>query len=196
MKKLLIASVAIASLLGAATAASANTVSSPIVVGAVVDSQCGLGNQTGGGVIAPSTPIALGSIVDGNGFLNTAIDQSIDFGNVWCNGPSTVSLTVTPLTTGAFNSDPGSFLAGVDMVVDNSDGGGSVLVYVGNPASVSSSNGTTNGVASASPGAFESGTGQYQNARLHLAYPAGHPGNDRPLAGAWSGLVTLTATAN
>jgi hypothetical protein len=197
MKKILIATVAIASILGAASAASAETASQAIVVGATVGNQCGLGNQSGGGVSNPSTPIALGEIADSDGFLDTSVGATLNFGNVWCNSAATVSMEVTALTTSSPNTDPSSFLSSVDMVVDNSDGGGWIGQYiVGGPSSIAS-NGTTNGFASGStPGAFETGSGQYAEANLHLAYPAGHPGNDRPLAGTWSGTVTFTASNN
>ena len=190
MKKILIATVAMASILGAASAASAETASQTIVIGASVANQCGVGDQSGGGVSSPTTPVALGEIADSNGFLDTTITQVVGFGNMWCNSAANMTIGVTPLTTSSTNTDPSSFLDSVDLVLNNSDGGGSILQYAG--VSSVASNGAPVNVTGYVPGAFETGTGQYSQANLHLAYPAGHPGNDRPLAGTWSGTVVIT----
>ncbi len=190
MKKILIATVAIASLLGAAGAASAETASQTIAIGATVANQCGVGNQSGGGVSTPTTPIALGEIADSNGFLDTSITQVVGFGNMWCNSAANMTIGVTPLTNPVVPVDASSFINSVDLVLDNSDGGGSILQYAGQTSVAS--NGAPVSVTGYVPNAFETGTGQYSQANLHLAYPAGHPGNDRPLAGTWSGTVTIT----
>lgn len=188
MKKILMTAAAVAML---AAPAFAQDASSTVTVGGSVAPACGNGNQSGGGIEAPTTNVALGEMADSNGFLSVA-EQTINFGNTWCNAAATVDLDVSQLTNSATNTDPSSFVGALDMVLTKLGNGKGILVYVGDPAEVRSGD----EVVTASPGAFETGTNDYASALLNVTLPEGTAGNDRPLAGTWSGSIVFTASAN
>lgn len=192
--KIAIAAVTAASLLTAVPAFAA-TASTNVTINGTVPGLCGVGNQSGGGTRAAGTDVVtIADLVDSNGFLSVA-DRDIEFDNLWCNTPSTLTMAVTPLSTTAPVSDPTSFVNHLDMIVGN-DGGAKVLqTYFGGATSVSSA--VNGGILTYSiPGAFETGTGQYSKASLKITLPQGTVGNDRPVAGAYSGTVTITAVPN
>jgi len=187
MKTILMAASALSLL--AAPAAFAQSVST-VNVGGSVGALCGLGNQSGGGVSAPTTNVALGSMIDGNGFLNVG-SQEISFGNVWCNNAATVNLTVGALTTGTLNTDPSSFTNTLDMHLAPLSNGKSVLVYLGATEAHTGAPLTNN-----TAGAFESGVNDYSKAVLSVSLPAGTAGNDRPVAGTYSGSIVLSVSTS
>ena len=183
-------------LLGAAAlsllAAPAFAADQVVNVGGTVASLCGLGNQSGGGTGGHTPNVAITNIVDpSTGLLNTAASVTIGFGNVWCNGPSDLSLAATPFASSTAVSDTSSFTNKLDLIVD---GGAtparSILLYLGGGEA------RTGVPKAASPTrAFETGIGDFQSARVRLALPTGTVGNDRPVAGNYSGSVTLTVAA-
>lgn len=186
MKKILIAAAALSTL---AAPAFAQTTQNVAVTGSVAK-QCGLGNQSGGGTGGYTPTLALGSLVDGNGQLSVT-PQNIGFGNVWCNGPASVSLSATALqsdSTAPFDSS--SFVNKLDLIVDGTGLSGSIFSYLGAATQVRTGAPATNNVA----GAFETGTNNYQKARVSVALPTGTVGNDRPVAGGYSGSITLTVS--
>lgn len=186
MKKLLIATAALSMFAAPAFAATSSGVSSITVNGSVAG-MCGAGNQSGGGTTTGNSPVELGSIIDGNGNLSVAATQ-IDFGNMWCNGPATLRVSATALQgSNPVGPDASSFVNTLDMVVS----GAVINTYMGGGQARTG----TDKVAPI-PYAFETGTGQYSKATLTVVLPAGTSGNDRPVAGAYTGTVTFTATAN
>ena len=201
MKKILLGAAALSMLAAPAfaqfapvgPAAAPTTVSSVVAVTGSVAKQCGLGNQSGGGGNGGYTPtLALGSLVDGNGQLNVAA-QNIGFGNVWCNSAATVALSTTQLTTLTPNTDPTSFTNKLDLIIDGQTGlGGSVFAYLGGATQA-----TLAAPASASTaGAFETGTGAFQSARVRVALPSTSTSGDRPVAGAYTGTITFKVSTN
>lgn len=188
MKTIVIAAAA-ASLLAAP--AFAQTTRSVDVTGNVAK-LCGLDNQSGGGTGGYTPTVALGSLVNNNGQLDVA-PRNIGFGNVWCNAPATLTLAASKLTTATSVTDTASFTNKLDLVVDNATGdGGSIFAYLGGAASARSEA----PVSYALNQEFETGIGRFSRARLSVALPTGTVGNDRPVAGAYTGSVTLTVTPN
>lgn len=203
MKAILATTAALAMVISAG-AASAATQS--VAVSGTVARQCGLGDQSGSSSTDPTgyTPSVTFTdpLTNGNGTLNSNASVTIGFGNIWCNGPSNLTLSATKFHTGSANTDPGSFTADLDLIVEgNATGDGATAAnfvnwYMGGHAARSGTD-ATNSLG----GAFESGTGQGQRARVRLALPAnvtqpnanGTPG-DRPLAGSYSGTITLVVT--
>ncbi|MDO9337888.1 MAG: hypothetical protein Q7T61_15945 [Caulobacter sp.] len=184
MKRIILAAVAVSALALASQASAATGASATVNVGGSVTGACGNGAQSGGGVSAPST-ISLGNMVDANGQLNVA-EKDIEFGNTWCNGPANLSVTVSALDSGQGTpADAGSFVSKLDMVVN----GKIIDTYMGGGVAKT-------GAPKTAPinQAFETGTGQYSKAKLNVTLPAGTVGNDRPVAGTYSGTVVFTAT--
>jgi hypothetical protein len=178
-----------------AAPAFADTASTNVQVTGTVGSQCGVGNQSGGGtrVTDSSGVVPLGNLVGPTGQLS--IPQTvIGFDNLWCNSASSLTMTVTALKTNVTVSDTSSFTNHLDMIVSH-DSSDDVLIYFGNPSSVSTGAGGADGtLTSTLPTAFETGTGTYSRALLNVTLPAGTQGNDRPVAGSYTGTVTITAT--
>lgn len=168
-----------------AAPAFAQDASSQIVVNGSVAGMCGAGNQSGGGVVTGNTPIDLGSLVDANGQLSVAA-TTLQFDNMWCNGPANLTISATALSNPTTVLDTGSFVNALDMVVT----GNVINTYMGGGEA------RTGADKTAAVGfAFETGTGQYGRATLNVVLPAGHNG-DRPVAGDYSGTVTFTASAS
>ena len=183
MKRIILAAVAVSALALAPQAFAAGA-SAQVTVGGSVAGACGNGNQSGGGVASPSN-VLLGNLVDANGQLSVA-EQTITFGNTWCNGPASLSVTATALDSGQPTpADAGSFVSKLDMVVT----GKLIDTYMG--GGVAKTGAPKNAIINQ---AFETGTGQYAEGKLNVTLPAGTVGNDRPVAGTYSGTVTLTAT--
>ncbi len=166
-----------------------------VAVNATVGAACGLDNQSGGGTGGYTPTATINSMIDGNGFLNTSASATIGFGNVWCNGASSLGLTATPFVTTTTNTDPSSFVSAVDMIVDGgTTPNRSVLLYFGDLGTKQARTGSP--LSFTNPGAFETGNGDFQTARVRLALPATTSGQDRPLAGLYNGTVTLTVSPN
>lgn len=194
MKKILIAAAALSTLAAPAFAQvqSAATVPVNVAVSGTVAPLCGLGNQSGGGTGGYTPTLALGSLIDGNGQLNVAA-QNIGFGNVWCNSAATVTLSTTQLKTTTANTDPGSFTNALDLIIDGQTGlNGSVFAYLGGATQVT----PTASASNSTLGAFETGTGKYQSARVSVALPSTSTSGDRPVAGAYKGTITLKVLTN
>lgn len=185
MKTILMAASALSLL--AAPAFAQSTGSSSVVVNGSVAGMCGVGNQSGGGTTTGNTPVSLGSLIDGDGFLSVAA-KTIDFGNMWCNKAATLTVSASILQGDQpVGPDTGSFVNQLDMHVS-----GAVLdTYMGGAVAHTG----TDAVASIGH-AFETGTGTYSKATLNVTLPAGTVGNDRPVAGAYTGTVTFTASAS
>lgn len=183
-------------LLGAAAlsllAAPAFAADQTVTIGGTVASQCGLGNQSGGGTGGYTSSVNFANIVDpATGLLDTNASATIGFGNVWCNGPSTLSLAATPFVTGTTVTDTSSFTNALDLVVDGgTNANRSIMVYLG-ARQVRTGSPATRDLTNA----FETGVNDFQSARVRLALPTGTVGNDRPVAGTYAGSVTLTVTA-
>lgn len=182
MKTILMAASALSLL---AAPAFAQDASSAITINGSVDGMCGAGNQSGGGVVTGNTPVELGSLIDGNGQLNVAA-QTLQFDNMWCNGPANLTISATDLATDVVVLDTGSFVNSLDMVVT----GNVINTYMGGGEAR-----TGTDKQAAIGAAFETGTGQYGQATLNVVLPSGHNG-DRPVAGDYTGTVTFTASVN
>lgn len=184
----LVAAPAFAQLSPVGPSAPSGTASQNVQVAGTVAGACGFGNQSGGGTAAASN-VALGAITDGNGFLSVA-EQEITFGNVWCNSGANLTLSATALSTSTAVVDTGSFTNKLDLVVS-----GKLIdtYFVGQSGAVARTGASLNGSI---PAAFETGTGQYSKLKLNVALPTGTAGNDRPIAGAYTGTVTLKVSPN
>ncbi|MCC7267263.1 MAG: hypothetical protein IT546_07970 [Caulobacteraceae bacterium] len=187
------------SLLMATSASAAGPSPSPIniPVNGNVPAACGVGHQSGGGPgpgYSLTANVALGDITDANGFLSVA-DKTINFGNIWCNGGATLTLAVTPLSTTTPLTDPDSFDSSFAMEVTKGALTKSIFSYFGGPTQVSSTATTPGSLVYANPAAFETGGAGYAEAILRVLAPTSG-GNDRPMAGAYTGSVTLTVTSN
>ncbi|MBI1405008.1 MAG: hypothetical protein GC145_02655 [Caulobacter sp.] len=180
MKRIILAAAAMSALFVAPQAFAA---SPTVTVEGTVTPACGVGAQSGGGVADPSE-VVLGEIVDSNGNLSVAA-QTITFGNIWCNGNATLTMTTSALDSGQGTpADSSSFVSKLDMVVT----GKIIDTYMGGGES-------RTGTPLTAPinQAFETGTGQYSQATLNVTLPAGTVGNDRPVAGSYTGNIVLTA---
>lgn len=193
--KAILASAAALALVASAGAASAQAPSRSVDVNGTVDRQCGVGNHSGGGNQGHTPTLTISDMTDADGFLDTTTTHAIGFGNVWCNGAATLTLTASALThdtiTGGF--DARSFTNSVDMEVSaGAYGNRSILLYFGNGVAT-----TTQPLSRPTTGAFETGGDDFQRASVRLVRPADSDGgNDRPLAGDYSGTITLTASVS
>lgn len=185
MTKTILMAASALSLLAAPAFAQVGT--STLVVNGEVAGMCGAGNQSGGGTTTGNTPVELGSLIDGNGHLNVAATQ-IDFGNMWCNAPADLTVSASILQgSNPVGPDTTSFVNQLDMhvsgaVIDTYMGGGTASTGTDLVASIGH--------------AFETGTGAYSKATLNVSLPAGTSGNDRPVAGDYTGTVTFTASVS
>ena len=171
------------------TTATAN--SSTISLSANVAAACGTGNHRSGATSgAGVTTDATYTLADGTGQFKTAQSQNRSFGNVWCNGPATVAITATQLSTspsGAF--DTSSFADKFNVEVS-----GGAMIYVGG-GTLATNGSATKTQSLALPAAFETGLGQYSSVDIKVLPALGSGGMPlRPVAGAYTGQVTITAT--
>ncbi|HEX3919755.1 MAG TPA: hypothetical protein VHW60_20645 [Caulobacteraceae bacterium] len=192
--------------LGAATILIAAPVITPafaqtstnVTVTGQVGKQCGVGNQSGGGTRSLGPSITVPDLVTTDGQLNLALSTPIGFDNVWCNAPSTIKMDVSPMklqSPPAF--DASSFTATLDMNVTGDSTHQILATYFAGATKVASTNGAIDGTVSNSIPAFETGTLTYSEALLSYTIPAnGHSQGIRPLAGQYTGTVTVTATPN
>ena len=194
MKKLLVAAMATAAF--AATPAFAQTAQGEIQVTANVAKACGVGGHLSGADSAPGWDQAdIPVVVDGNGRIQTQQFTNRSFGNVWCNGPATVTLAVGALMGGSATNDTGSFTNRYDISVVTdagvyiSAGENYAMTTVGDPDGVVSVSGAPN-----SGGAFETGLQRYGGADSITVIA--DPQNRRATAGDYQGYLRFTATAN
>lgn len=180
------------SAIGLLASTSAFAAESEVEIKATVAAACGLGNHVNGGnTTSPwnQDDIVIAELADGNGQFAGATFNNRSFGNVWCNGPASVTVTAASLvngTRGVAPADAGSFSNEFDLSVTGLAG-----VYV-NGASLSLNTTGATGIASVTggtPGAFESGSGQYSGFSVQVLNPA----NLRPVAGSYTGYVRFTA---
>lgn len=186
MQKILFAAAAL-SLVAVPALAQTNTASSTVNLSATVASLCGQGNHISGGQLpyASSTPVVL---ADANGQFSGAANISLGFGNIWCNAPSKVKVTASPLKTAtAVGDDIGSFTNSFDLRVS-----GGAMIYAGGATLTTAGADATTGDVPVTH-AFETGTGQYSKVNIDVLPNAG---NRRAVAGTYAGSVTFTVTAN
>ena len=194
MKKVLFA----VSTIGLMAATPAFAQPSEILLSATVTGQCGTGNHLSGSDTNPGWDqsdivVDLGNGGNGRFAGQTFTNRSV--GNVWCNSPASVTLTVEALTTSNSTTDTNSFANqfdirfNTDMGVYLGQGTGYVLA-----TNVGGGN-TTASTNFAFPQAFETGTGRYSGLNSIEVLPSLR-GSDvrRPVAGTYSGAIRLTAT--
>src|SRR3978361_1774043 len=115
MKKLLIAALA-ATTAFRATPALAQTAQGEIALSANVAKACGVGDHLSGAASAPGWDQAdIAVAVDGHALSQTQTFTTRSFGNVWCNGPATVTLSVGALRGGSATADTSSFTNRFDV---------------------------------------------------------------------------------
>ena len=196
MKKLLIAALAASTF--AATPAFAQA-TGEILISANVATQCGTGNHVSGATADPTfdqTDITV-DLAGTNGQFSGQTFTNRSWGNVWCNGPAQVTISVGALQNATPVGDTGSFTNRFDVRVVTDAG-----VYVGGGQNmVLTTLGQASGVASATghvPGAFETGFQRFGGADSIEVLRAMRPDGEGPLravSGAYSGYVRFTATA-
>lgn len=180
----------------AATPAFADTTaggnSSTITLGANVAAACGVGNHRSGATSgAGNTTDATYTLADSTGQFKTAQTQNRSFGNVWCNGPATVTITASQLSTSATTTDTSSFTNKFDVEVT-----GGAMVYAGGGTLATAGNASASQHADL-PGAFETGLGTFSSVDIKVLPALGSGGMPlRPVAGAYAGTVTFTAAVS
>ena len=171
------------------TTASGN--SSTISLSANVVAACGVGNHRSGATSGAgnTTDATYNLTADGAGQFKTAQTQNRSFGNVWCNGPATVSVEASQLSTPTAVADTSSFTNMFDVEVS-----GGAMIYVG--GGTLATNGSATKTQSANlPAAFETGLGTYSSVDIKVLPALGSGAQPlRPVAGAYTGHVTITAT--
>src|SRR5690606_29370765 len=113
-----------------------------------------------------SQNVTISGLTDADGRV-VAQDIDVGFGNLWCNSAASLTLKVNPLLNPVTTTDTGSFFSRIDMSV-----AGPLLTtyFVDNIAGAATSVG--DGQYTASIGqAFETGTGQYDNATISIIAP-------------------------
>ena len=187
MKKTLILAASALSMVSAPAFAQAT---SDIQLSAQVAGACGTGNHLSGATqgAGDQTDITV-DLDDANGQFKTAASFNRSFGNVWCNGPASLTMTATPLTTNVAVLDQGSFTNRFDIEVS-----GGAMIYLGG-GSLSTATAGTSTKTFANPAAFETGLGQYSSVDIKVL-PTLTAANtaERAVAGTYSGSVVLTAT--
>lgn len=176
MKRLLMAAAALSFLAGPALAQDAGAIAA---IGGTVGGKCGT---------SASIPVNLGSLIDTQGFLSVA-DRALDFGEMWCNAPADLTMEIAALQGDTpVGGDTSSFVNRLDMIIS----GGVMDAYFGG-ASLRTGPGGASALASGTTGfAFSTGAGAAANLAVEL--PAGTVGNDRPVAGDYSGSIIFTAS--
>lgn len=146
---------------------------------------CGAGGHSSGGASGDQiVTVAGGALTDADGRVEAKV-LNFNLGNLWCNGPSSVSVKVNPLMHKTITSgfDTRSFFNRIDMVFD---GPLTTLYFPGGTGDTNSSaTGQYNGTIGK---AFETGQGEYAASSLTLIAPP----TDRPLAGDYAGSVVVT----
>jgi hypothetical protein len=197
MKKLLIAALAATAFTASPAFAQAT---GEIAINGNVTAACGTGHHISGAAGDPAWDQSDISIdlsgTDGQFHGQTFTNRS--WGNVWCNGPANVTISVGALTSSTPVTDTGSFTNRFDVRITTDAG-----VYVGHGTGyVLSTAGVAGGVASttaAVPGAFETGFGRFGGATsIEVLQPNRGDGEGplRGVAGSYAGYVRFTATAS
>ncbi|MBN8551633.1 MAG: hypothetical protein J0L52_01900 [Caulobacterales bacterium] len=201
MRTLILAASALTLL--AAPAFAQSTASNSVTLSSTVAPACGVGNHIGGpgtaaGWTQYSGPIDIGSLADGNGQFLTAINlTNVSFGNLWCNAAADVSISVQPLSTTNSTTDTGSFRNSFDVSVQTD-----AAHYTGRAEDfvITAQGGAAPEVISGTIGrAFETGTGRYGGLDSITVLPEGRGaagGYYRPVAGAYTSVITITATTS
>ena len=195
MKKSLIVAASALTII-AAPAFAQSTATGEIALNATVAKACGVGNHLSGAAAAPGWDqgdLTVDLTNAGNGQFNGAEWTNRSFGNVWCNGPATVTLEAAALTTSTPVLDTGSFTNRFDLEVTTDAG-----VYVGQGtdfvlATASEASGVKT-VSAGVPAAFETGLQRFGGADSIKVLK--NPLNKRPVAGDYTGYLRFTATAN
>ncbi len=178
----------------AATPAFADTTaagnSSTISLGATVTAACGVGNHRSGAATgAGNLTDATFSLTDATGQFKTAQSLNRSFGNVWCNGPATVAIEASQLSTTATTTDTSSFTNKFDVEVS-----GGAMIYVGG-GTLATAGAATKTQQANLPGAFETGLGTFSSVDIKVLPALGSGGMPlRPVAGTYTGHVKITAT--
>lgn len=196
--KTLLAAVSAIGLLASAPAYAQSTATGEILLNATVTPACGVGNHLSGpGVAAGFTDADITvNLANANGQFAGQTFTNRSFGNVWCNGPANVTMSVGALTSASSTTDTTSFANRFDIEVTTDAG-----VYLGlGQDAVLSTVGEASGIKSvtfAMPQAFETGTGRFGGADSIRVLPSMR-GTDmrRPVAGTYSGYVRFTASTN
>lgn len=176
MRNHLACAVALATAAMASQAAAQNLSSGDVTINSSVPRFCQ------GTIGATGQSIDLGSLVDSNGFLVTSFNgtpsKQLTTTNYYCNAPSKLTLTATPLRPNAAVNvtDPQSFSAQVNYVASLAWGAGVT-------ASAASS--------AASPTLVNTNEAHTGLMTLSLATPT-TPNGRRPVAAIYEGAVTIT----
>ncbi len=200
--KTILATVSAIGLLAAAPAYAQQVTPAPavgeVLIKANVAKACGVDHHKSGAQADASwdqNDITV-NLADGNGqFTGQHTFGNRSFGNVWCNGPATVTIEVGSLVTGNRSTPPGdatSFSNEFDLKVTTGAG-----VYIGAGASyVLDTSTAASGIATSpsvlTAGAFETGLRDYSGFSVEVL----NPGNLRPIAGIYNGYVRFTASAS
>ena len=193
MKKVLFAVSAIG--LFAATPAFAQTAQGEIALNATVAKACGVGDHRSGASSAPGWDQAdIAVVVGADSRIATQTFNNRSFGNVWCNGPATVTLAVGALVGGSATADTSSFTNRFDVTVVTDAG-----VYVGQGENYSLSTVGNTAVVSTtgapnSGGAFETGLQRFGGADSITVHA--DSANRRATSGSYAGYLRFTASAN
>ncbi len=198
MRALLLAASAMTLVSAPAFAQSTNTVT----LNSTVAPACGVGNHISGGGVAAgwtlaSGPIDVGNLADSNGqFLSPITLTNISFGNMWCNSNASVTISVSPMSTSNSTTDTGSFVNSFDVSVQTD-----AAVYTGRSQDfvITAQGGGAPAVITGNSGqAFETGTGRFGGMDSITILPEARTsgGTYRPVAGAYSATITMTATAS
>jgi len=191
MKKILVA----ASAIGLLASTPAYAAEGEIALSADVAAQCGVGNHKSGADAAPGwdQDDIVVDLADTNGQFSGQTFTNRSFGNVWCNGPATVTLEVAALTSTNTTTDTSSFTNRFDIKVVTDAG-----VYVGGGQDYTmDTTGDADGVLTTTasvPGAFETGLQRFGGADSIEILPSSD--NKRAVAGDYSGYLRFTATVS
>ncbi|WP_144037777.1 hypothetical protein [Sphingopyxis sp. KK2] len=191
MKKILAAVSAIGLL--ASTPAFAQA-TGEIKLSATVAKACGVGDHRSGASADPDwdqSDISV-ALANGTGQFNGESFTNRSFGNVWCNAPASVTLSVGALTTSTTTADVSSFTSRFDIRVKTDAGvyvnGGEDLVL----DTATEASGVVSRTASTA-GAFETGLRRFSGADTIEVLK--DPTNRRAVAGDYTGYIRFTATA-
>lgn len=190
MKTVFMAVAALATL-----AAPAAFAQSAINLNANVTSACGVGFHRSGATAAPGWTqgdVTGLTLVDGNGQLATqTVATNRSFGNLWCNGGGTVSMSVSSLTSTTPALDSGSFTNSFNVRVKTDMG---VYMNAGEDLLITSNGGAAGTATGANAGAFETGLQRFSG--VDSIEVLADASNRRPVAGTYSAAITLTVTSN
>ena len=192
MKKTLFIAASALSMVVAAPAFAQTGNSESINLTANVGKACGVGNHLSGAMTGTGdqSDIVIDDLADEQGQFNAAKTFNRSFGNVWCNGPATVTIAATKLATTESTTDLGSFTNAFDLEVS----GGAMIYADGGTlnTAIAGQSSKSNGINQA----FETGLGAFSSVDIKVQPSlTGNGRAKRPVAGLYKGTVTITATA-